>query len=141
MQTAADTIRNGSLLSSSKHTEATGDNSDASPQVETSLDVPRVRVKRTPEEDILRRESNALRTLAYQEKEDKQLGIPTSPKSQAVRTRQLAIANKELAEVKRLRDQAQERLRPSGENPTGQRVLTETFCKQTEGNSSVCRQY
>ncbi len=108
MQTA-DTIRNGSLLSSFQPTEATRNNSDASPQVETSRDVPRARVKRTPEEDILRRESHALRTKAYQEKEDKQLGIPTSPKSQAMRTKRLAMIEKDLAAVKRFRDQAQER--------------------------------
>jgi hypothetical protein len=73
-QTAADTIRNGSLLSLSQPTEATGNNSDASPQVETSRDVPRKKVKRTPEEDILRREANALQTKSYQEKDDKTRG-------------------------------------------------------------------
>ncbi len=52
-QTAADTIRNDSLLSLPQPTEATGNNSDASPQVEKSRDVPRKRVQRTPEEDIL----------------------------------------------------------------------------------------
>jgi hypothetical protein len=49
-QTAADiTIRNGSLISLPQPTEATGSNFDASPQVETSRDVSRKRVKRTPE--------------------------------------------------------------------------------------------
>jgi hypothetical protein len=78
-QTAADTIRNGSLLSLPQPTEATGNNSDASPQVEKSHDVPRKRVTRTPEEDILRREKLALDAKAYQAKEDQLLGLPTDP--------------------------------------------------------------
>ena len=102
-------------------TEATGINSVASPQVETSLDVPRVRTKRTPKEDILLKESNALRTQANQETLDK-MNSPDSlsPKSQAWRTKQLAIADKQLAEVKRLRHQAQERLRPPVQTPIAQ---------------------
>ncbi len=101
-------------------------------------------MKRTPEEDIRRTEAYALRSKAYQEKEDKKLGIPTSPKSQAARTKRIAMFERDLAEVKRFRDQAQERLRPPGKNPTGQRVLTETFCinrlkeiRQFAGNSKL----
>jgi hypothetical protein len=83
-QTAADTIRNGSLLSLPQPTGATGINSVASPQVETSLDVPRVRVKITPEEDILRRVANARRTKEHQETLDKMNSADSlSPKSQA----------------------------------------------------------
>ncbi len=62
-----------------------------------------------------------------------------SPKSQTQRTKRLAKADKELAEVKRFRDKAQERIpvppaenpsvsAPPIENPIAQRVLTETFC-------------
>jgi hypothetical protein len=110
-QTAADTIRNGSLLSLPQPTEATGINSIASSQVETILDVPRVRTKRTPEEDILLPESNALRTKANQETLDKEKSPDSlSLKSQAWRTKRLAIVDRQLAEVKRLREQAQKRL-------------------------------
>ncbi len=139
-QTAADTIRNGSLLSLSQHTEATGNNSVASPQVETSLDAPRVRKETTPEEDIMRREALALSTKKLQETMDK-MNSPDSlsPKSQAQRTKRLTKADKELAEAKRFRDKAQERIPvPPAENPSvpapliespiTQRVLTETFC-------------
>ncbi len=51
-----------------------------------------------------------------------------SPESQAWRAKRLAIADKQLAEVKRFRDQAQERLRPPVKTPIAQRVLTEAFC-------------
>ncbi len=60
-QTAADTIRNGSLLSLPQPAEATGINSSASSQVEKSRDVPRVRKETTPEEYIMRREALACR--------------------------------------------------------------------------------
>jgi hypothetical protein len=40
----------------------------------------------------------------------------------------LAIADRQLAKVKRLREQAQERLQPPVETPIAQRVLTEAFC-------------
>ena len=145
-QTAADTIRNGSLLSLSQTTEVTGNNSDASPQVETSLDAPREKVKRTPEEDILRREANARQIKSYQEKEDKTRGdLPLSPKSQEIRTKRMARAERDLAVAKRYREQSQERLPdPPANNVIGQRVLTETFCinrleeiRQFAGNSKL----
>jgi hypothetical protein len=129
-QTAADTIRNGSLLFLSQHTEATGNNSDASPQVETSFDVPREKVKRTPEEDILRREAYALRSKDHQKSLDKLLGGDSlSPKSQAWRTKRLAMAERDLADAKRFREQAQERLlAPPCNNFIGQHVLGVSFC-------------
>jgi hypothetical protein len=145
-QTAADTIRNGSLLSLSQHTEATGNNSVASPQVETSIDVPRKKVKRTPEEDILRSEANAMQIKSYQEKEDKMRGdLPLSPKSQEIRTKRMVRAERDLAAAKRYREQSQERLSvPPANNVNGQRVLTETFCinrlediRQFAGNSKL----
>jgi hypothetical protein len=126
-QTAADTIRNGSLLSLPQPTEATGNNSDASPQVEKSRDVPRKRVQRTPEEDILWKEKFALDCKAYPKKQDR-LGLPTDPMDLATRAKRIAEYEKGLAEVKRLRDEAQEKPRPPIEEPIAQRVLTETFC-------------
>jgi hypothetical protein len=127
-QTAADTIRNGSLLSLPQPTKATGNNSDASPQVEKSRDVPRKRVQRTPEEDILRRKKFALNSKAIQEKEDQNLGLPTDPIALAMRAKRIAFFERELAAVKRFRDHEQARQRPPGEQPLpGQRVLTETF--------------
>ncbi len=128
-QTAADTIRNGFLFSLSQHTEATGNNSDASPQVETSLNVPRGRLKRTPEEDILRKEAYALRTKEHQERMDKMNSADSlSPKSRAWRTKRLAMAERDLADAKRFRKQAQKRLlAPPGNNLIGQRVLGESF--------------
>ncbi len=145
-QTAADTIRNDFLLSLSQYTEATGNNSDASPQVETSLDVPREKVKRTPEEDILRREEYALRIKEHQESIDKLLGGGSlSPKSQAWRTKRMARAERDLAEAKRFREQAQERLlAPTGNDLIEQRVLGEAFCinileeiRQFAGNTKL----
>ena len=139
-QTAADTIRNGSLLSLPQPAEATGINSIASSQVEKSRDVPRVRKETTPEEYIMRRKVLALSTKKLQETMDR-MDSPDSlsPEEQAQRTKRLALADKELAEVKRFRDRAQERIPvPLAENPSGpvslienssaQRVLTEVFC-------------
>ena len=117
----------GSLLSLPQPTEATGNNSDASPQVETSRDVPRKKVIITPEEEILRMEKFALQSMAYQEKEDQRMGLPTSPKSQAMRTKRIAMFERDLADVKRFRDLEQESQRPPGKNLLGQRVLTEAF--------------
>ncbi len=104
-QTAADTIRNGSLLSLPQPAEATGINSIASSQVEKSRDVPLVRKKSTPEEYIMRMEALALSTKKLQETMDK-MNSPDSlsPESQAQRMKRLAKADKELTEVKRFRD-------------------------------------
>ncbi len=87
-------------------------------------------MKRTPEEDILRREAYALRTKEYQESLDKMNSADSlSPKSQAWRTKRLAMAERDLAEAKRFREQAQERLlAPPGNNLSGQRLLGEAFC-------------
>jgi hypothetical protein len=138
-QTAADTIRNGSLLSSPQPAEASRINSIASSQVEKSRNVPRARKESTPEERIARIESIALAKKKLQETMDRDTSPDSlSPESQAQRTKLLAKVDKELAEVKRLRDRAQERISvppaenpsvpvPLIENPTGQRVLTETF--------------
>ncbi len=129
MQCNYNTIRNDSLFSLPQPTEATGINSDASPQVETSSDVPRKRVKRTPEEDILRREKFALDSKAFQEKEDRRMGLPTDSTGLAMRTKRIAMYEKDLADVKRFRDLEQERQRPPSKQPldTGQRVLTAAF--------------
>ena len=62
-------------------------------------------MKRTPEEDIQRREAYALRVKAYQELEDKTMGGPLSPKSQAGRTKRMAMVERDLAEAKRFREQ------------------------------------
>jgi hypothetical protein len=129
MQTAADTIRNGSLLSLSQLTEGTGNNSEASSQVETSLDAPRKRVKRTAEEDIQWREAAALRTKAWQEQMDKMIDGSLSPTSQAIKEKRMRLVEKDLAEAKRFREQSQEKLpAPQGNNFIGQRVPSEAFC-------------
>jgi hypothetical protein len=124
MQTAVDTIRNGSLLSSSQLTEATGNNSDALPQVETSFSAPRIRVNRTPEEEILWNEKTARRTIAYQAKLDAMDAGSMPPKSQEQRTKQIANAEKDLAVGKRFREQRLVRSSvPPGNDEIGQRVL------------------
>jgi hypothetical protein len=119
-QTAADTIRNGSLLSSPQPAEASWMNSIASSQVEKSRNVPRVRKESTPEERITRMETLALSTKKLQETMDRDTSPGSlSPESQAQRTRRLARVDKELAEVKRFRDRAQERISvPPAENPS-----------------------
>jgi hypothetical protein len=50
MQSAAEAIRNGSFLSLSQPTEAIGNNSDASPKVDTNIDAPGKGGKRSWEE-------------------------------------------------------------------------------------------
>jgi hypothetical protein len=86
-------------------------------------------VQRTPEEDILRREKYALNSKAKQENEDQKLGLPTDPHFQEARTKRIVRYERELSEVKRLRDEAQEKIPASPiENPIAQRVLTEAFC-------------
>ncbi len=106
-------------------------------------------MRETPEEDFLRREKLALSTKKIQETMDRMDSPDTlSPEEQSRRTKRLAKADKELAEVKRFRDRAQERISvplaknpsvsvPLAENPSvpvplignppAQRVLTETF--------------
>ncbi len=74
-------------------------------------------MQRTPEEDILRREKFALDSKAYQEKEDQQLGLPTDPLYQEVRTKRIATFERELAAVKRFKDLEQARQRPPSEQP------------------------
>ena len=96
-------------------------------------------MQRTPEEDILRREKYALNSKAMQENEDLRLGLPTDPQFQEARTKRIANYERELAEVKRFTNKAQERIpfppaenpsvpAPLTENPIAQRVLTEAFC-------------
>jgi hypothetical protein len=65
-QTAADTIRNGSLLSSPQPAEASWINSIASSQVEKSGNVPRVKKVLTQEEYITRMETLALSKRRFQ---------------------------------------------------------------------------
>ncbi len=121
MQTAADTIRNGSSLSLSQLTEATGNNSDASPQVGTSLDAPRKKVKRTPEESRQLAESTARAAKIYQEKLDELGDCPLSPRTQALKDARNARIERVLAEANRFREQSQEKF-------PAQRVLSEAFC-------------
>jgi hypothetical protein len=56
------------------------------------------------------------------------LGLPTDPLSQELRAKRVASYERELAAVKRFRDQEHERLRPPVQTPIAQRVLTEAFC-------------
>ncbi len=62
----------------------------------------------------------------------------------ATRAKRIAKYEKNLAEVKCIRDGAQEKLRPPVEKPIAQRVLTESFCvnrlkeiRQFAGNSKL----
>jgi hypothetical protein len=65
--------------------------------------------------------------------------------SQAWRTKRLVMAERDLADAKRFREQAQERLlAPPGNNLIGQRVLGVSFCinrleeiRQFAGNSKL----
>ena len=142
-QTAADTIRNGSLLSSPQPTEASRINSIASSQVEKiqarASNVPRVGRGSTPEERIGRIESIAWAKKRRQDTMDKDTSPDSlSPESLAQRTKILASIERDLAIAKRLRENIQEGSSvppaetPSASvlltgNPAGQRVLTETF--------------
>ncbi len=85
MQTAADTIRNGSFLSLTQPTAAIGYNSDASPQVDTSLDAPRRGRKRIAEESRQLREAAAQAAKIWREKYDKLADCPLSPRTQALK--------------------------------------------------------
>ena len=121
MQTAADTIRNGSFLSLSQLTEAIGNNSDASLQVETSLDAPRERVKKTPEESRQLREEYARAAKNYQEKWDKLGDCPLSPRTQALKDARIVRIERVLAKANCNKEESQEKL-------PAQRVLSEAFC-------------
>ena len=94
-------------------------------------------MQRTPEEDILRKEIFALNSKDRQEYEDQTLGLPTDPVFLEERTKRIAKYERDLAEVKRFREKAPQRLSDEAsekipasltENPIAQRVLTEAFC-------------
>ncbi len=109
-QTAADTIRNSSLLSSPQPAEASWINSIASSQVEKSGNVPRVKKVLTQEEHIARMETLALSKRKFQGTMDRDVNPDSlSPEGKTQRTEWLAKVDKELAEVKRLRDLEQEK--------------------------------
>ncbi len=141
MQTAADTIRNGSFLYLSQPTEAIGNNSDASPQVDTSLDAPRKGGKRSWEERRQLRETTAQAAKAYREKYDKLGDCPLSPRTQALKNDR----DCQETEANRKEEGAQEKLpAPPGSNVVGQRVLSEAFCvnrlkeiRQLAGNTKL----
>ncbi len=94
-------------------------------------------MQRTPEEEgILRLEIFALNSKDRQEHEDQTLGLPTDPVRLEARTMRIANNERDLAEVKRFREEASQRRCDEApekipasliENPIAQRVLTETF--------------
>ncbi len=113
-------IRNGPSLSLSQSTEAIGNNSDASPQVDTTIVAPGKDVQRSWEERKRLNEANARRFKAYQDSLDSLGDGSSSPMTQAANDGQ----DHQETEANRKKEGAKERPpAPSGSNAVGQRGL------------------